>query len=166
MASATTLGITTRAAGPSDLPDVVALRLALLREYGSNRIYGKLQPDAEARAQRLFAAQLASQHEVIFLAHQAGQAVGILRCLNSQGSPLLVPARYGYISSVYVAPEFRRTGVLALLFEEALRWCRARGITELRLHNAVDNPTANAAWEALGFEVVEVLRVKSIDATA
>lgn len=166
MASAATLGITTRAAGPSDLPDVVALRLALLREYGSNRIYGRLQPDAEERAQRLFAAQLASPHEVMFLAHKAGKAVGILRCLNSPGSPLLDPARYGYISSVYVVPEARRAGVLGLLFEEAVRWCRAREISELRLHNSADNATANAVWESLGFEVVEVLRVKSLDVTA
>ena len=166
MASVRTPPVTIRPATPADLGDVVELRLALLREYRVNRIYGRLRLDAHERAERLFAKQLASPHEVIFLAHQDGQAVGILRCLRSTGSPLLHPAEYGYISSVYVAPELRRAGVLRRLFDEATRWCRERGITEVRLHNAANNATANAAWEALGFEVVEVLRVKALDATA
>lgn len=155
--------ITIRTATQSDLADVVTLRLALLREYRSNPLYRRLRRDARERAERLFATQLASRHEVIFLAHQGGAAVGILRCLHATGSPLLLPAEYGYISSVYVVPELRRTGVLRQLFDEAVRWCRARGIRELRLHNAADNPTANATWDALGFEVVEVLRLRAID---
>ncbi len=160
--------ITIRTATPADLADVVALRLALLREYRDNRIYGRLRPDVQERAERLFARQLASPHEVIFLAHQDNKAVGILRCLHSTASPLLFPPEYGYVSSVYVMPALRRGGVLRQLFDEAVRWCRQRGITEMRLHNAASNAIANAAWDALGFEVVEVLRVKALadDATA
>ena len=162
MAPVRTPPVTVRPATPDDLPDVVNLRLALLREYRDNAIYGRVRPDARERAERLFAKQLASPHEVIFLARQNGHAVGILRCLHSTASPLLHPAEYGYISSVYVAPELRRAGVLRRLFDEATDWCRRRGLTEVRLHNAADNATANAAWDALGFEVVEVLRVKSL----
>ena len=155
-------GISIRAATPPDLGDVVALRLALLREYRDSTIYGRLRPDAEERARRLVAAQLVSPQEVIFLAYRDGEAVGILRCLHSPGSPLLQPGEYGYISSVYVTPDVRRTGILGLLLDEAVRWCKARGLTELRLHNAADNAAANAAWEAMGFHVVEVLRLRSI----
>jgi aminoglycoside 6'-N-acetyltransferase I len=78
------------------------------------------------------------------------------------GLPLLLPARYGYISSVYVVPEARRRGVLRALLGAAVRWCRARRITELRLHNVVESETANAAWEALGFHVAEHLRVRHL----
>ena len=163
MATVRTQPITVRSATPADLADVVNLRLALLREYRDNRIYGRLRPDARERAERLFARQLASPHEVIFLAHRDARAVGILRCLHSTASPLLHPSEYGYISSVYVEPEFRRAGVLHRLFEEAVQWCRMRGLTEVRLHNAAENAAANAAWDALGFEVVEVLRVKSLE---
>jgi ribosomal protein S18 acetylase RimI-like enzyme len=46
--------------------------------------------------------------------------------------------------------------------KEAEQWCSDRGLEEMRLHNAADNPLANAAWEALGFEVVEHLRVRSL----
>lgn len=152
-------GLTVREATMADLAIVVELRLALLREHSENPIYRRLRPDAPARASRLFAAQLRSPNEVVFLAESGGVAVGILRCVASAGLPLLFPSRHGYISSVYVVPSARRHGVLRALFTAAIDWCRARGLREARLHNAVENETANAVWDALGFRVVEHLRV-------
>jgi ribosomal protein S18 acetylase RimI-like enzyme len=149
---------------PADLPVVVELRLALLREHAGNPIYGRLRRDARQRAERLFAAQLTARGEVTFLAEREGEVVGILRCMDAQGSPLLDPARYGYIASVYVRPGARRGGVLRALVAAAERWCERRGLTELRLHNAVDNELATAAWSGLGFEVAEVLRVRPLHA--
>jgi ribosomal protein S18 acetylase RimI-like enzyme len=136
--------------------------MALLREHSHNAIYGRLRPDAEPRAAKLFAAQLQSPNEVLFLADVAGQPVGVLRCIHSSGSPLLDPAQYAYVSSVYVLPAAREQGVLRALLTAAEQWCADRGLEEMRLHNAADNPLANAAWEALGFEVVEHLRVRSL----
>ena len=66
------------------------------------------------------------------------------------------------MSSVYVRPDARRCGVLRALLAEAERWCAGRGITEMRLHNAADNAVACTTWEALGFSVVEQLRLKSL----
>ena len=151
-----------RQATAKDLPSIVALRLALLREHSHNAIYGRLRADAEPRAARLFAAQLQSPNEVIFLAEVGGEVVGVLRCIHSAGSPLLDPPHYAYISSVYVVPRAREQGVLRSLLAAADDWCADRGLDEMRLHNAADNPLANAAWEALGFEVAEHLRVRSL----
>jgi GNAT superfamily N-acetyltransferase len=153
---------TVRQAGPKDLPAIHALRLALLREHAHNAIYGRLRPDVEARAAKLFAAQLLAPNEVIYLAELGGETVGVLRCIHSSGSPLLEPAQYAYVSSVYVVPKARERGVLRSLLAAADDWCTARGLDEMRLHNAADNPLANAAWEALGFEVAEHLRVRSL----
>ena len=154
--------LSVRQATAKDLPAILALRMALLREHAHNAIYGRLRPDAETRAAKLFAAQLQSPNEVIFLADVAGEAVGVLRCIHSAGSPLLDPPQYAYVSSVYVVPKARERGVLRALLAAADDWCEARGLDEMRLHNAADNPLANAAWEALGFEVVEHLRVRSL----
>ena len=151
-----------RRATLADLSSIVALRMALLREHAHNPIYGRLRPDADVRAQKLFAAQLQSPNEVIFLAHLRGECVGILRCIQSSGSPLLDPSQYAYVSSVYVVPKAREQGVLRSLLAAADGWCAERGLEEMRLHNAADNPLANAAWAALGFEVVEHLRVRPL----
>lgn len=153
-----------RPATVDDLDVVTELRLALLREHADNAIYGRLRRDAERRARPLYAAQLRSSQEVVFLAERDGETVGILRCVDTLGSPLLDPSRYGYVSSVYVRPPARRHGVLRALLGAAERWARDRGLTELRLHNAADNPTAAATWEGLGFAVAEQLRLRPIEA--
>ena len=41
----------------------------------------------------------------------------------------------------------------------ARAWCRDRGLTEMRLHNVGSRSGTAAAWDALGFEVVEQVRV-------
>ena len=151
-----------RRATPADLAVVLELRLALLGEHAGNRLYGRLRRDARQRAERLYAVQLAASTEVIFLAEIDGAVVGILRCLDAQSSPLLHPSHYGYIASVYVRPEARRHGALRALLGAAERWCEERNITELRLHNAIDSALANDVWEALGFEAVEVLRMRAL----
>ncbi|MDQ2665655.1 MAG: GNAT family N-acetyltransferase [Gemmatimonadota bacterium] len=155
-----------RRATVRDLDAVMQLRLALLREYPDHPIYGRLQPDVSARARTLFDAQLRSPSDSIFLASfarargrgAAAESVGILRCTESTNSPLLMPLRYAYVSSVYVRPDARRRGVLRALLAAAEQWARARGLEEMRLHNVADSVSAEGAWSALGFAVVEHVR--------
>jgi GNAT superfamily N-acetyltransferase len=154
--------VTVRQARPQDLSTVVALRLSLLREHGDHPIYGRLRSDAANRARDLFAAQLDSPTEVMFLAERSGQVVGILRVVESAGSPLLHPARYGYVSSVFVSPSARRSGVLRALLDRAVAWCEDRGLDEMRLHSVAGDAVSEAAWDAVGFEVVEYVRLKKI----
>jgi len=153
-----------RPATVADLETVVALRLALLREERDSPIYGRVRSDAVRRARQLYRAQLASRNEVTFLADADGAPVGILRCVESTGSPLLEPDRYAYVSSVYVVPAARRTGIVHALLDQGAQWCRGRALTEMRLHSAAGSETANAAWDALGFTVVEHLRVRQVPA--
>lgn len=155
--------VVVRVASLTDLDTVVALRIALLREHAGNPVYGRLRADAAQRARRIFAEQLEAVHEVTFLAERGGRPVGILRCIDAAGSPLLHPARYAYVASVYVVPAERRSGILKQLMAQAEGWSAERGLGEMRLHNAADNPMAGDAWEALGFEVVEVLRVRALE---
>ena len=151
-----------RPARARDLDAVVALRVALLREHPDHPIYGRLRTEIDKRACDLFAAQLRSTSETILLAELEGDVVGILRCVESVGSPRLEPARYAYVSSAYVRPESRRQGVLRALVTEADRWCRARGLDQMRLHNVAGSATAERAWDALGFSIVEQVRFRQL----
>ena len=47
---------------------------------------------------------------------------------------------------------------MAALLAEAERWCRAHGLSEVRLHCTVENAEGNASWESLGYDAVEVVR--------
>jgi GNAT superfamily N-acetyltransferase len=152
---------TIRSATLADLDIVVALRLALLNEAHDHPVYGRLRTDAAQRARRMFRSQLESPTEVTLLADRAGRPVGILRCVECQSSPLLEPERYAYVSSVYVIPRARRAGVLRALLAHASEWCATRGLDEMRLHS-VTGTDATVVWDALGFVVVEQLRLRPI----
>ncbi|HET9425952.1 MAG TPA: GNAT family N-acetyltransferase [Gemmatimonadaceae bacterium] len=151
-----------RRATVEDLATVVELRLALLREYADHPIYGRLRRDAEDRAKPVFERQIQSPDQAIFLAAHAGAMAGIARCADVRGSPLLIPDRYCYITSVYVRPEHRRHGVLTALMDEVEAWARERGLTEMRLHNSTMNASARSAWDKLGFDVNEEVRLRPI----
>jgi len=158
--------VSVRRAEPSDLATVVSLRLALLREYGDHPLYGQLHPDAVDRAFDLYHTQIVAADERLFLAERGGEAVGILRAVDVRGSSLVLPERYCYVSSVYVVPSARRRGVMRALVRAAEEWCAERGLGEMRLHNASSSRVAVAAWSALGFEVVEQVRRRTLGAPA
>jgi aminoglycoside 6'-N-acetyltransferase I len=155
-------GIRVRQAVPRDLDAVIGLRMALLREHPDHPVYGRLRGDVDRRARELFSNQLRSSMESIFLAEWNGEVTGILRCAESTGSPLLDPERYAYVSSVYVRPECRRRGMLRALMRAAEQWARARGLEQMRLHNVAGSADAEGAWHALGFEIVEQVRIRSV----
>jgi ribosomal protein S18 acetylase RimI-like enzyme len=160
--TATSLAVRVRIASGRDLDAVIALRLALLREHPDHPIYGRLRADVDDRARELFANQLRSTMEAIFLADLGNEVAGILRCVESIGSPLLEPTRYAYVSSVYVRPECRRRGVLKAMLQAAERWSRARQLDQMRLHNVAGSDAAERAWSALGFAIVEQVRVRQL----
>lgn len=151
-----------RRATLADVERIAELRLALLGEHKSNALYSRLRRDAPARAIELTEEQLASDHETMFLATKGERIVGMVRCIEQRGHRLLRPSRFALISTVYVEPAFRRRGVLRSLMEAATGWSRERGLTEMRLQNAIDNPLALAAWDALGFRVVEQIRLRTL----
>jgi GNAT superfamily N-acetyltransferase len=73
-----------------------------------------------------------------------------------------MPDRYCYVTSVYVRPEHRRHGVLQALMRAIEDWAAQRGLTEMRLHNSTLNAATRSAWDRLGFEINEEVRLKSI----
>jgi GNAT superfamily N-acetyltransferase len=156
--------LSVRSATLDDLDAIVELRLALLREYADHPFYAHLRPDVRLRAYELYRTQLSSPYEIIFIAERSRHAVGVLRCVETATSPVLLPERYCYVSSAYVALGERKKGVLRALIAAAETWCRERGLTEMRLHNSSRSGDARAAWSALGFDVVEEVRRREVSA--
>jgi len=61
----------------------------------------------------------------------------------------------GYLEGWFVAPDFRRPGIGALLLAAAEDWSRARGCVEMASDTRIDNDVSQSAHEALGFKVVD-----------
>lgn len=151
-----------RAATTDDLDAVVRLRMALLRDEAKSTLDARLRRDAPQRARALFAAELANDRGVTLLALSRGRAVGVVRCSTSRSAELVGPNPYAYLSWAWVRPEYRRRGVLRALVAAAERWSRERGLTEMRLRVTMGNVVGDAAWSALGFAPVEVVRRRRI----
>lgn len=151
-----------RPATMADAERIAELRIALLDVHKANPIYSRLRRNAPARAVELTREQLTSDREATFVAAKGKRLVGVIRVIDQRGHRLLRPARFALISTVYVEPAVRRRGVLRSLMDAAIAWSRERGLSEMRLQNAIDNPLALAAWDALGFRVVEQIRLRSL----
>lgn len=134
------------------------MRMALLQEESRSVLFADPHPDAAARTLRITSAQLMDVDQVFLLASCGKQVVGAIRCAITSGTPVLRESARGFLTAAYVAPRFRRRGVLRALVDAAAAWCAARNVHDLRLHCTRENEEGNAAWEALGFEVVEVVR--------
>lgn len=147
---ATGVAIVIRRATPADLDVLTALRAALREE---ERISPATSPE---RLRELTWRQLNGIAQAFHVAEADGEVVGMLRCVL-QAAPAEAP-RSALLTTAYVAPTHRRRGIMRELVRAADAWGRGHGVRELRLRNAYDNPGANAAWEALGFSVVQVVR--------
>lgn len=147
-----------REATGADVDTIAAMRMALLHEESRSALFADPHPDAAARTLRITSAQLMDDDQVFLLAICGTEPVGTIRCAIASGTPVLRESMRGFLTAAYVAPRFRRQGVLRALVEAAAAWCASRDVHDLRLHCTRENDEGNAAWEALGFEVVEVVR--------
>jgi ribosomal protein S18 acetylase RimI-like enzyme len=59
--------------------------------------------------------------------------------------------RSGYITQFFVAPEYRRQGVGQMMFDHIVQWLASRGVTDVLLNVAVDNPAGELFWRKQGF---------------
>jgi GNAT superfamily N-acetyltransferase len=154
--------ITVRRATERDLPALVALRLGLLAEEVRNPFFANPHPDAERRAMRLTRAELGTKGQVMFVACIDREIVGILRCRAVRRTPLVSDSRHAIVTTVYVIPSRRRTGVLRALLGAADRWCRQHRLTAMRLQCALTNDAGRKSWEALGFNAAELLYLRTV----
>jgi GNAT superfamily N-acetyltransferase len=138
------------------------LRLALLREQSGNPLFTHPHPDASRRALKLTRVQLGTPGQVLLLATRRAAIVGMLRCREVRRAPIVAGSRHAMVTTAYVVPDERRSGVLRSLLAAADRWCRQRRLSGMRLHCALNNATGRKAWESLGFGAAELLYMRSI----
>lgn len=85
-----------------------------------------------------------------------GRWVGTMAGFLAEGVPMLV--------GVYVAPDFRGSGVTDTLLTAVEDWARSEG-SELRLHVHEDNDRARRAYEKRGFTLTGATSPYNLDPT-
>jgi aminoglycoside 6'-N-acetyltransferase I len=90
----------------------------------------------------------------VLLAVEAGRTVGFVEVSLRDDIEGLGGAPVGYIEGVYIEPKHQRRGLGRGLLDEAARWTRAQGATQLASDVLPDNPASLAFHEHSGFRRV------------
>lgn len=93
--------------------------------------------------------RLAHAESRVFLVRRAGRAVGFMQLYPSFSSLSL--RRVWILYDLFVAVEARQRGVATLLLQRAHALARETGASEVNLATALENRTAQRAYERLGW---------------
>ena len=101
---------------------------------------------------------LSDKEMKVLVAEDGGQLIGYFR-VGMEEAPdyAAMPTgrqaikKIGIVYDVFVEKRYRRKGIAAKLFEEALKWFRIKKAGHLELNVDVRNAEAIAFWKKLGF---------------
>lgn len=83
------------------------------------------------------------------------QLIGILEASIIELSSVFLPTSSLHIHAIYVAPQYRRSGVARSLMAAVFKWGRDKGCTEASL-NVLQNLPAKLLYKSLGFEDFQI----------
>ncbi len=109
---------------------------------------------AEPYLQRLLQ-RVAERSGAIFVADHQGAVIGFIACYVKNEGPSLIEteefSRYGYVSDLDIAAEWRGRGLAQLLLAAAERHLAQSGVTRLRIGVLAANVAAQRAYARYGF---------------
>jgi ribosomal protein S18 acetylase RimI-like enzyme len=147
--------------GEADRPAVIAAEIALQeheRDLHDTRLPGA--GNTEAYFEKLLG-ELAANSGAIFVAEAAGIFAGLVAgFIESYDFDLETPDScvYGYCSDIYVAPEFRGTGLARMLLDVLERHLATQApIARFRINVLAVNRIACRAYERAGFVPYEIM---------
>ncbi|GAF89251.1 unnamed protein product, partial [marine sediment metagenome] len=129
--------VASRVADPSDHRGLAALLGELEQETSGSAV-------SPARLSTQIDELLESADRCVFVAVTERDVVGMI--VASVLSP-----QHGGLDHAFVAPEYRRRGILRELEIEATTYLREHGCSDVELHVGAENGAARAAWRALGY---------------
>ena len=145
------MGYTLRAAGPADIPAIVAHRERMFRDMGTPAAFAAM---AERCTEWLDAAIPAGVYRGWFAESPGGEVVagaGVIVFPWPPG-PMSVDPRCACVVNVYTEPAHRRRGLARLLVETIHGWCGAEGIQRVMLNAS---PAGHPLYAAMGYKVAE-----------
>lgn len=90
----------------------------------------------------------------ILVAESSESEIGGHAILRAEGAP---EDQHGLLSTIYVAPDFRRQGMAHSLIEASEFWCRELGMNRIRTNTHPGNDPLIRLLERCGFTLVETV---------
>jgi aminoglycoside 6'-N-acetyltransferase I len=135
-----------RAAGLHDAHAWAAMRAALWPEADSSELIAEVN-------RHFSGGQRAA--EAVFVAVAGNAPAGFIELSLRSVAEGCTSSPIPYVEAWYVQPAFQRRGIGRLLVEEAERWARGLGYSEIASDSVITNDDGAAAHRRLGFIEVE-----------
>lgn len=142
--------ITVRRATEQDVPQILPLWQEMMSFHAALDPRFRPAPDGEAHWAAAITAWMQREDNCVLVAEAGSQIVGYIVGMMRENPPVLLPPRYGFVSDICVAPEWRRHGVGRRMFAELREWFRQQGADHIELRVAHNNPASQAFWRAVG----------------
>ena len=143
--------VTLRRASSRDVATVSRLWVGLTEHHAREDALYQLRPGAQREIERLLHAELHHSDTAIWLAEDAGDALGFCSARIDVAPPIHDEVERAQITDLWVTPDCRRSGVGRQLVEGALRWVEGQGVARVEVRVATGNAEGQAFWRALGF---------------
>ena len=154
-----------RPAQPSDVEALVAMRLRINEHMIARNADTWRMSEQQKRAQQaVYLTDLANEEKRILVAAEGdgtlvGMSVGSIRRHEE-----MAPSVSGRVDDVWVAPEFRQSGIARALLSGLVAFFKDNGVDDLVLNYAAGNTEAEATWAKLGFRpIVTIASAKVAD---
>jgi ribosomal protein S18 acetylase RimI-like enzyme len=146
------MSIVVRAGRPADIATVGDLWEQMLAYHiERDRRYLTADGAREAFLHYVRVRVLRSADNKLLIAEVDKAPAGFLIARIERGGPVFLHPDFGYITDTCVDEDYRREGVGRALFEAAKSWFRAKGVTNIRVSVASENPGSMTFWRDLGF---------------
>ena len=86
----------------------------------------------------------------VYVAEADGQIIGYILGYIAQNPPIFPHPQYGFIADISISPSSRRQGAGTQLVATLRSWFRSRGLTNIQLNVAANNPVSQAFWRKMG----------------
>jgi GNAT superfamily N-acetyltransferase len=144
-----------RLAERADIPALAELELVLPRHSQGSPVFSRLELPTLAEAQAELETDWGDPKWTIFVAEHEGRVIGSsLGCaleISSSHTPLMRPAKAGFLGFAAVLPDARGLGAGRALGEVVLAWTRDAGYDWATTDWRSTNLEAARTWPSLGF---------------
>lgn len=143
---------TVRKAESSDLTQVVELWKELMDFHRDLDPFFTRSKDGPSNFLRWVEEQIELEDSELIVAEISGKVVGYSKIEVSKYPPIFEKDKYGMISDVAVAKEYRRQRIGQALYDASVKWFFERNIERIELRVANVNDVARGFWEKMGFK--------------
>lgn len=160
-------GIPIRSARRGDIPSLLLLWQAMMKEHAA--LDARLAPHPRAREHMAneFSLWLADPHRVLVVAEEnARLVVGFAAGVAVPGSGWQIPLRLGKLTDCFVVGARRRQGVGRRLAGRVLDLLYEDGVDTVRLAVSTRGEAAHAFWTSMGWEDLEEVLERPVDVSA